>query len=63
MKKEVILQFPCLLDLWKFRAAAHIPLFEISASQATLSCQCSEEEVQLAISKYHASVVSQKKIC
>ena len=57
MEPAVTLQFQSLDDLWAFRIDALIYFIEMNQAQITLTCKCSQQHLQLAVSKYKAEVL------
>lgn len=57
MTAEVTLQFRSPDELWAFRIEALIDFIRMNKDMNLLTCQCSPQQVQLAVAKYRASVV------
>jgi hypothetical protein len=60
MKQTVTLHFPSLDDLYKFSKEVGPNNFEISIRALLLSCDCTDEHIKLAITKYRAIIVKQE---
>jgi hypothetical protein len=58
MKKEVLLQFPSFDKIKGFMSEIRLISFGIIPSQNILRCNCSDDQVNLAIGKYEARVAS-----
>jgi hypothetical protein len=58
---RVSIQFTSLTKLWAFRMAINVNVFEMNLSQLTITCECSKEDIQLALEEYNGSVVQTKK--
>jgi hypothetical protein len=54
----VTLRFPTAKGLWSFRLKIEATIFEFNLRDRTLTCQCSDEHIKLAIEKYNAKVIS-----
>lgn len=52
----VAIQFPTVYDLWNFRRETGITLFDIVNDPRTIICECTDEEINLAITKYQGKV-------
>ncbi|HEV7620993.1 MAG TPA: hypothetical protein VGO09_04635 [Flavisolibacter sp.] len=55
--KKITLAFPAIKILWEFRKAIGANVAEISFQKKTLTCHCTEENIDLAIVTYKAMVV------
>ena len=53
--QTVTLQFRNLKDLRRF--VVHRPQIEVSYESLTLLCECDDEEIELAINAFNATVV------
>jgi hypothetical protein len=60
-KTNVSIRFTSLTNLWAFRREIDINLFEMNLSKLMITCECSEEEIQLAIEKYNGKLIDAKK--
>lgn len=56
----VFFQFPTIRDLWKFRVEVNALMFEINFLRRTLICECSDEDLDLAVSKYSAKIITKE---
>jgi hypothetical protein len=54
--KKTTLVFPTVQALWQFKASIQTNNVEIIISTKTLICECTERNVDLAISKFGAEV-------
>lgn len=61
MKSRVSIRFTSLTKLWAFRMAINVNVFEMNMSELTITCQCNEEDIQLAANKYGGKVVNTKQ--
>lgn len=52
-----MIQFPSLDDLWSFRIEALIDYIEMDKEKCTLTCRCTQKDLELAIGKYRAGVL------
>ncbi|MGE5521757.1 MAG: hypothetical protein ACM3VS_17670 [Candidatus Dadabacteria bacterium] len=57
MKQLITYQFPSVAVLLAFIHEIHATRYEIDAHQRMLTCECDEEEVNLATIHYHAKVI------
>ena len=58
MKKEVLLQFPSFDKIKGFMSEIRLISFGIIPSRNILRCNCSDEQVNIAIGKYEARVAA-----
>jgi hypothetical protein len=54
----VTLQFPTARELWSFRLEIEATIFEFNLRDRTLTCQCSDDHIKLAIEKYNGKLIS-----
>lgn len=58
-KKRASIQFTSLTKLWEFRMVIKVNVFEINMKDITITCQCTQEDIDLALqlqresSSYH----------
>ena len=57
MKRLVTLQFPTLESLKAFQQNINLLFFELSAKERLLYCACTDEQIELAKTKFKAAVV------
>lgn len=62
MKKEIILRFPSVKDLWLFWNELACHPSHVSLHTKMITYQLTDEEVNLAISKYKAQVVDSTEV-
>ena len=60
-KSRVSIRFTSLTNLWAFRLAIDVNVFEMNMSQIMITCECAKEDIELATSKYKGKVVENKK--
>jgi hypothetical protein len=60
-KAKVTIKFSSLTNLWSFRMVIEANIFEMNMSQISITCECTEEQVQLAIEKYNGQLVGTKE--
>ena len=60
MKEQIMLQFPSMDSLWRFRFEVNANFFQMNPSKRTIICNCTKEHIELAIKKYNAKIVDQK---
>lgn len=60
--KNVTLQFTSLIKLWDFRRAINAHVFEMNLHNSTITCECTEEQVQLALNQYGAKIYKGQKV-
>lgn len=60
-KTRVSIQFTSLTKLWEFRMAIDANVFEMNLHELTITCQCTEEQIELAVQKYNGKIVKAKK--
>lgn len=58
--KLVFFQFPTIRDLWKFRVEVNALMFEINFLRLTLICECTDADLDLAVKKYKAKIISKE---
>ena len=56
--KKVCLQFPTLYALWEFAQTLKINTIEINTRKKTLTCDCNEEDLNKALTKYKAVIIN-----
>ena len=56
--QKVTLKFKSANQLWAFKQTIRAHDVEINLTHCTLTCNCSEMEISLAIEKYEAKVLS-----
>ena len=56
----VFFQFPTIRDLWKFRVEVNSTMFEINFLHLTLICECTDADLDLAVKKYKAKIISKE---
>ena len=61
MKKIITLQFKSTDLLWNFRIAALIDFVEMDAAKCRLTCECSVQELELAVKTYKAIIVVEQE--
>ena len=60
MKQSVLLQFQSLEELLRFKSEAMANCYEISPGKLLLTCDCTKEHIDLAKTKYRATLVEIK---
>jgi hypothetical protein len=60
-KTKVSLKFTNLSNLWAFRLAIDVNVFEMNLSELMITCDCTREHIQLATEKFGGRVVELKK--
>jgi hypothetical protein len=60
-KSKVTIQFTSLTNLWAFRTAIAVNVFEMNMSQISITCECSKEEIGLAVENYKGRVLETEK--
>jgi hypothetical protein len=58
---RVTIQFTSLTNLWAFRMAINVNIFEMNMSELTITCKCSEEHIRLALDEYKGRLIETKK--
>lgn len=58
MKREVTLQFPSFEALWAFNLSIHSPFFEFNPRKKMLYCECTDDQINLALTRYRATRVN-----
>ena len=56
----IFFQFPTIRDLWKFRVEVNSSMFEINFMHLTLICECTDADLDLAVKKYKAKIISKE---
>ncbi|MGN6163706.1 MAG: hypothetical protein ACTHOF_04120 [Flavisolibacter sp.] len=57
-KKRASIQFTSLTKLWEFRMVIKVNVFEINMKDITITCQCTQEDIDLALQQYKGKVVA-----
>ncbi|GAC1427037.1 MAG: hypothetical protein NVS1B13_19860 [Flavisolibacter sp.] len=60
--KKVRLIFPDIFSLWQFKREITGGLIEADFGKKTLICDCTSEQIELAVIKYKAKVVLQTEV-
>lgn len=47
----VTLEFPAIKMLWSFRCEIEANAFEVNPRNRTITCQCDEQQIKLAMEK------------
>lgn len=55
--KKTSLKFPSMFELWKFRVKVHL-LNVLILSSAILTCELSDDDINLAVDSYKAVVIN-----
>jgi hypothetical protein len=58
---QVTIQFSSLTNLWAFRTAISVNVFEMNMSEISITCECSKEHIALAVEKYKGRVLETQK--
>lgn len=56
MMEKVTLQFKTIDDLWHFKKEIRSQELEINERELSIYCECEEDEIQLAVTKYGATL-------
>jgi len=56
-KNRIALQFHTMRALWNFAQVIDCKTIEIHSREVKLICDCSNEEIQLALTKYEARIL------
>lgn len=54
--EKISLKFPSLFELWKFKVKLHL-LNVLILSSAVLTCELSDDDIDLAVDTYKAVIV------
>lgn len=54
--KKISLKFPSMFELWRFRLKVHL-LNVLILSSAILTCELSDDDINLAVDSYKAVVI------
>jgi hypothetical protein len=60
-KTRASIQFTSLTNLWAFRMAIAVNVFEMNLSKIMITCECSNEDIELAINQYKGKLVEIKQ--
>lgn len=60
-KSKVTIQFTSLTNLWAFRTAIAVNVFEMNMSEISITCECRKEDIELAIEKYKGRLLETQK--
>jgi hypothetical protein len=60
-QERVTIRFTSLTKLWEYRLAINANIFEMNLNRLTITCYCTEEHIQLAISEFNGKVVEYTK--
>jgi hypothetical protein len=61
MKTQQTFQFVTIEELWAFKSQANLKNFEISMVSKTLTFESNQEQFELAINTYNATVIGINK--
>lgn len=61
MKPQQTFQFNTIEELWAFKSQANLKNFEISMVSKTLTFESNQEQFELAINTYNATVIGINK--
>ena len=61
LKTKVSIQFSSLTNLWAFRTAIAVNVFEMNMSEISITCECTKEEIELAMEKFKGKLVQMEK--
>jgi hypothetical protein len=59
MRQNITFEFPSLIDLLAFRNEIRTSSFEMNPKKKYFTCECTEDQVNLAIQKFGAFVISE----
>lgn len=59
-KSKVSIQFTSLTKLWSFRMAINANVFEMNMAQIMITCECTKEQIHMAVEVYEGKVVELK---
>lgn len=60
-KTKVSIQFTSLIKLWEFRMAIDANVFEMNMSQIAITCECTKEQIDMAMEIYNGKLLEAKK--
>ena len=58
---KVTLRFTSLTNLWAFRLASAMNKFEMNLAELIITCECSKEQIELAIKEFKGKVIATLK--
>ena len=58
---KVTIKFTSLTNLWAFRSAISVNVFEMNLSEISITCDCTKEDIALAEEKYKGKVLETKR--
>jgi hypothetical protein len=58
MKTLQTIQFTTIEDLWAFKSKVNLVNFEVSASSKLLTFEGTEEQFELAVNYYNATIIN-----
>ena len=58
---KVTIKFTSLTNLWSFRSSIAVNVFEMNLSEISITCDCTPDDIQLAVEKFHGRVLHEKK--
>jgi hypothetical protein len=59
--KRVTLFFPSADALWRFKKAIDANYFEVNSKGKTLTCDCNDEHINIALIEYGAIVLNNEE--
>ena len=60
-KSKVTIKFTSLTSLWSFRTTIAVNIYEMNLSEISITCECTKEEVELALQKFKGKLVQMEK--
>lgn len=60
-KTKVSIQFTSLTKLWEFRMAIDANVFEMNMTQIAITCDCSNEQIEMAVKVFNGRLLEAKK--
>jgi hypothetical protein len=62
MRKEIIFRFPSFESIPVFMKEAQVVPYSIIPCQNCLQCDCTDEEIDIAVMKYEATIIGQAEL-
>jgi hypothetical protein len=61
MKQLITYQFPTIQAMWAFKHEIHTNFYEMDARKRVLTCECTNDQMDLAIIKYNGHIIKLMK--
>ena len=59
---KVTIKFTSLTNLWAFRSAIAVNIFEMNLSEISITCDCTKEDIELAEQKFKGKLIETETV-